>query len=284
MSNSKLPLSREEFTLLRDYIHTECGIVIGDEKSYLIESHLTRLVMESGCDCFKDFYLKAKNDQTNKLRMKIVDAMTTNETLWFRDVRPWTVVREIVIPKFIDELRTGKRNHISVWSAASSTGQEVYSFCMLLDEALRREPVVKKAQFHILATDISPSALYMAISGRYNSIAMSRGMLEGYRERYFKEVDGVSEIIPEIKKMVVFKQFNLQNDFANIPHCDLIFCRNVAIYFSPEFKTILLKKMFHKLNADGYFFMGGTENLIGHSADFEQLEYQRSIYYKPKKN
>ncbi|MCB5250153.1 MAG: protein-glutamate O-methyltransferase CheR [Candidatus Cloacimonadales bacterium] len=283
MLSSKIAINREEFVLLREYIQQECGIVVGDEKVYLIESRLARLVVETGSSSFKEFYLKAKSDITKKLRDKIVDAMTTNETLWFRDMKPWTIIKEILIPKFFDDLKSGRKQKITVWSAACSTGQEPYSLAMLLDEAMRKDPRINKNQFSILGTDISPSALYMAISGRYNTIAMSRGMLPGYKERYFIDQDGVSEIKPEIKEMVVYKQFNLQHDFAKIPSCDLIFCRNVAIYFSPEFKKELFKKIHAKLYSDGYFFIGSTESLIGYSTDYEQLEYQKGVYYKPKK-
>lgn len=283
MLSSKIAINHEEFILLREYIQQECGIVVGDEKVYLIESRLARLVVETGCSSFKEFYLKAKSDVTKKLRDKIVDAMTTNETLWFRDMKPWTIIKDVLIPKFFDDLKNGRKQKITIWSAACSTGQEPYSLAMLLDEAIRRDGRVNKSQFSILGTDISPSALYMAISGRYNTIAMSRGMLPGYKEKYFNDADGVSEIKPEIKQMVVYKQFNLQHDFTKIPNCDLIFCRNVAIYFSPEFKKELFKKIHSKLFVDGYFFIGSTESLIGYSTDYEQLEYQRGVYYKPKK-
>lgn len=283
MLSSKIAINHEEFILLREYIQQECGIVVGDEKVYLIESRLARLVVETGCSSFKEFYIKAKSDFTKKLRDKIVDAMTTNETLWFRDMKPLTILKEVLIPKFIDDLKTGRKQKITIWSAACSTGQEPYSFAMLVDEAVKRDGKVSNSQFSILGTDISPSALYMAISGRFNTIAMSRGMLPGYKEKYFTDNNGVSEIKPEIKQMVVFKQFNLQHDFMKIPTCDLIFCRNVAIYFSADFKKDLFKKIWSKVDKDGYFFIGSTESLIGYSNDFEQLEYQKGVYYKPKK-
>ena len=283
MLSSKIAINHEEFILLREYIQQECGIVVSDEKVYLIESRLARLVVELNCNSFKEFYLKAKGDITKKIRDKIVDAMTTNETLWFRDMKPWIILKEVIIPKFINDLKSGRKQKIIVWSAAASTGQEAYSFAMLVDEALQREPSIKPEQFTILGTDISPSALYMAISGRYNMIAMARGMLPGYKEKYFQDKDGAFELAERIKKMAVFKQFNLQHDFSRLPLCDLVFCRNVAIYFAPDFKKELFKKIYSRLDKDGYFFIGSTESLIGYSEDFEQLEYQKGVYYKPKK-
>lgn len=283
MLTAKIAINKEEFILLRDYIHQECGIVVGDEKVYLIESRLAHLVVEAGCNSFKEFYLKARGDFSNKLRNKIIDAMTTNETLWFRDIKPWTIIKEIVIPHFISMLKKGQKTQISIWSAACSTGQEPYSFAMLLDEALQNEPSLRKSQFNILATDISPSALYMAISGRYNSVAMARGMLPGYQQKYFVTEGVVCQIKDEIKNMVQFKQFNLQENFSRLPDFDLVFCRNVAIYFSVDFKKELFRKIYGKTSAGGFFFIGSTESLINYSEDFEQYEYQRGIYYQPRK-
>jgi len=286
MLTSKIAINQEEFILMREYIQKECGIVIGDEKMYLVESRLARLVVETDSKSFKEFYLKAKSDISQKIKNKIVDAMTTNETLWFRDIKPWKILEDIVIPKFISDLKSGRKTQINIWSSACSTGQEPYSFAILLKEALLRERSINPEQFKILGTDISPSALYMGISGRYNSIAMSRGMQDRFaifKDKYFRQQDTVFEIDENIKKMVVYKKFNLQMPFTNLPEFDLIFCRNVAIYFSAEFKKELFKKIYMKLNKDGFFFIGSTESLIGYSSDFEQIEYQRGVYYKPKK-
>jgi chemotaxis protein methyltransferase CheR len=282
MLSSKIAINHEEFELLREYIQRECGIVVGDEKVYLIESRLARLVVETKSKNFKEFYLKAKSDISKKIRNKIIDAMTTNETLWFRDAKPWTAIKEVIIPKFIKDLKSGSKRTINIWSAASSTGQEPYSFAMLVLEALRKEPRIRKEQFKILATDISPSALFMAISGRYNTIAMSRGMIPQFRDKYFVKNGPVSVISDEVKSMVTFKKFNLQRPFTKVPQSDLIFCRNVAIYFSADFKKELFKKIHQKLNKDGYFMLGSTESLIGYSSDFNKFEYKKAIYYQPK--
>jgi chemotaxis protein methyltransferase CheR len=283
MLTSHIALNQEEFLLLREYIQKECGIVVSDEKVYLIESRLARLVVETDSRSFKEFYLKAKSDVTKNLRNKIIDAMTTNETLWFRDAKPWTIVEEVVIPKFIDDLRSGRKQSIQVWSAACSTGQEPYSFAMLLLEALKRNPGVSRNQFRILGTDISPSALYMAISGRYNSIAMARGMIPRFKDQHFSDDGAVCQLNDEIRQMVTFKQFNLLHDFTKLPPCDMVFCRNVAIYFSQEVKRDLFAKIHQVTNNDGFFFIGSTESLIGYSDEYEQFEYKKSVYYKPKK-
>jgi chemotaxis protein methyltransferase CheR len=227
-----ISISQEEFDLLRKYIQENCGILVGDEKSYLIESRLAQLVVENGCTDFMQFYLKTRQDTGGTLRDKIIDAMTTNETLWFRDNGPWKLFRETLIPDFIDVLKTGKKKRIRIWSAACSTGQEPYSLAMLIQDALEASHCsVRPGQFEIIGTDISPSALFLAISGRYNQIAMSRGMDDIHKARYFVQKGRIWELKPDMRNRVTFKQFNLQHSFNMLGPFDLVLCRNVAIYF-----------------------------------------------------
>jgi chemotaxis protein methyltransferase CheR len=234
MPNNKISITQEEFNLFREYIQQECGIIVNDDKAYLVESRLNQMIVEGNHKSYKELYLTVKQDTTGKLKNKIVDSMTTNETMWFRDQKHWNFFRDVLIPKYINELRKGERKKVYIWSTASSTGQEPYSMAMLVYDALKKEPKVNKEQFMIIATDISINAIFLASSGRYNSVEMSRGMLPNYKIKYFKESNGIAEINPEIKRMVTFKQFNLQSSFEIFPKFDIILCRNVAIYFSPD--------------------------------------------------
>ncbi len=283
MISSKIPLEPGDFVLLREYIQKEFGIVIGDEKATFIEGYLSNLVIECGCKTFREFYHKAKMDTTGNLRNKIIDAITIFETSWFRDNKPWGIVDELIVPRFISDIRSGRKSQIQVWSAGVSTGEEIYSFAMILLEALTRYPMINPSTFSILATDISPSALYRAISGRYSVQAMRKGMIPHFRERYFTEEDGISEISKDVRDMVTFSPFNLQLDFINIPSCDLIFLRNVAVYFPFESKKKLFDKMFHNLNDDGYLLIGESESLDGISTKFRKHEYKKSAYYVAKR-
>jgi len=231
MLSSRTAITHKEFVLLREYILQESGIVIKDEKVFTIESRLARLVIETGCQSFKEFYLKAKNDVSKRLRDKIIEAISTNETLWFRDLYPFTILREVIVPKMINELQMKRKEVCLIWAAAASTGQEPYSIAMIIDDAIKKEPRVSREQFHILATSVSPNALYIAISGRYNSATMSIGMIPEYKEKYFVTEKGISEVKEDIKKMVTFKSFNLLSDFSILPTFDIIFCRNAMIAF-----------------------------------------------------
>lgn len=241
-------ISDTEFQLLRQYIEEQCGIALGDEKAYLVETRLTKLMAMSGCDDFHEFYLLAKSDKDASLREKIIDAMTTNETLWFRDTHPYLALKEKMLPDFVDDLRAGKREKVRIWSAAASTGQEAYSIAMTIVEFCNGIPGITPEQFEIVGTDISASALFLANAGRYHPLAMSRGLDDSMRKRYFKEDGSVWEIDESIRKMATFKKFNLQHSPSVLGKFDIIFLRYVAIYFSEAFKKDLYSGLDRKSN------------------------------------
>jgi len=276
--NSKASLTNEEFNLFRNLIAENSGITLGDAKSYLVESRLRPLLKKSGCQTFMEFYRKAQDRRTGWID-KIIDAMTTNETLWFRDRSPFIILKEAVLPALV---QTAKARKIRLWSAGCSTGQEPYSMAITIHEFCRANPNVKPTSFEILGTDISPSALFTAISGRYEGLAISRGMDQSLLPRYFNKDGNTYSINKEVKALVRFKQLNLQNSFTLLGKFDVIFCRNVAIYFSDEFKKTLFRKFYQSLYPKRYFFLGSAENLRGLSDDFEPLQHKGSFYYRAK--
>jgi chemotaxis protein methyltransferase CheR len=279
-----LTLTTDEFKLLRDLIEKECGIALSDDKGYLIESRLAKLVIESGCQSYRDFYLKAQNKQEPTLKLKIIDAMTTNETLWFRDETPYMTLKEILLPEQVKLLREGKIPQIRIWSAACSTGQEPYSIAMMIFEYAKQYniPDLLQGKASILATDICSSALTLAKLGRYDTISISRGMLPNFKENYFQEQNRVWAIKEDVKKLVTFQQFNLQQPFTTLGKFDLIFMRNVAIYFSPEFKTCLYEKLSKALNPTGYLILGATESVVGYSNEFITKDLGKMTVYQAK--
>ena len=277
-----MPVTQQEFNLLRDFIRLNCGIQLNDDKTYLIESRLAHLVMETGAKDFTEFYQKAKHDPSGSLRDRIVDAITTNETLWFRDGKPWVALKEHILPEFIKDLKEGRKRKIRIWSAASSTGQEAYSLTMLIDTLLgpSPSPEATPASFEIIGTDISPSVLFLAIAGRYNQIEISRGLEEYYRDKYFTKQGVVWVLNEAIRKRVTFKKFNLQDSFAPLGRFDLVLCRNVAIYFSDAFKKEIFAKIEQALNPGSPFFVGSAESLSGYTNAFKLMEYKDAIYYR----
>ncbi len=277
-----MPITNNEFNLLRKYIEQHCGISVGDEKVYLVESRLSGLMVQNGCATFEEFYRKTLADPTLGLRDKIVDAMTTNETLWFRDTSPYRIFEEVVLRQMSNEIQQGKRKKIRIWCAACSTGQEPYSLAMTIHEFARKYSVLPMEYVEIISTDISPSALFLAIAGRYDKLSMSRGMTPDIQNRYFDQAGSIWVLKDKIKKMVTFKKFNLQENFINLGRFDIIFCRNVAIYFSDNFKRDLFKRMAQLLRPEGFLFLGASESISGYSTEYQILTHEKGMYYRVK--
>jgi chemotaxis protein methyltransferase CheR len=273
-------LSPAEFRLLRDYIELHCGIALGDEKAYLVETRLAGLMAETGCSDYGSFYRLASNSAGTELRDKIVDAMTTNETLWFRDTHPFTILREKLIPPLAEQILEGRRFRIRIWSAASSTGQEPYSIAMEIHEYCRTHPGIRPEHFEILATDISPSALFLAKSGRYDEAAIGRGLAAGMKERYFTAQGPVWCVADEVKKLVTLRKFNLQDAMDPLGRFDIVFCRYVTIYFAADFKRRIYEGFARLLAPDGFLVISAVESLLNVTTAFDTLSHGGGTYYK----
>ncbi len=272
-------ISGTEFKLLRDYIEERCGIALGEEKAYLIETRLTKLMALNGCDDFTQFHRLIKSSNDPALHDKIIDAMTTNETLWFRDTHPFVILREKILPDLVKELRAGKKQKVRIWSAASSTGQEAYSIAMTIHEYCRVTPGIRPDQFEIVGTDISSSALFLAKNARYDAIAIKRGLSDELRDRYF-HVDGRIWVVNDaVKNMATFQKFNLQDSPSALGRFDVIFLRYVAIYFSLTFKQALFKNLARAANRPGHLIIGAVESLRGVNEEFEMKSHGGGYYY-----
>ncbi len=271
-----IKISPPEYMLMKKYIEEHCGIHLRKDKEYLIESRLSDLVEETGSRSFQEFHFKARTDRTGRLANRIVDAMTTNETSWFRDKSVWEYLEAEAVPALLD--KAACTGGASVWSAAVSTGQEIYSLLMLLDEAARNrgEPELLD-RIQLLGSDISTSALFTAISAQYDSIAINRGLAEDRKKRYFRQVGNLWVLDPALKSRVAFKLFNLQNSFVGLPRCDLVLCRNVSIYFSDRFRQELFAKMASVIVPGGVLILGATESLREYSRDFDISYYGNAV-------
>jgi len=277
-------LTPEDFRLLRSFIEKQCGLQVGEEKSYLIESRLSQIMLEAGCEDYRGLYNKASEVSNGALREKIIDAITTHETFWFRDERPWKIFREVILPEFMESLRAGKKQKIRIWCAACSTGQEPYSLAMLIDQHLQHpgNGSITPGHFEILATDISSGTLMLAKNGRYNQLEMSRGIDNFFKTKYFTQTGTVWTINDFIRNRVTFKKVNLQDSFSGMGSFDFILCRNVIIYFSEEFKKNLLERLSKIMTPKAFFFLGSSESLLGYSHSFDICDHHSAIYYRLK--
>jgi len=276
-------LEKEEFELLRSIIESWCGISLEDSKLYLVEARLRDVVIETGCATFGEFYQKARFAGSG-LRDRIIDDMTTNETSWFRDGPFWETVRQVIIPDALEAARAEGRPRISIWSAASSTGQEPYTIGILLREMERAHELrgYRAESFDILASDISRAALAIAEAGRYDPISMHRGLAQVQRERWFERTARVSSLNDDVKKLVRFKRANLLDPFGALGPFDVVLMRNVLIYFSPACKRSILAKTRRVMRPESSLAAGATETLEMYSNDFDVVRHGRSTFYRVK--
>lgn len=271
-----LKITPFEYTRLKTYIEDNCGISLKEGKEYLIESRLSGLVLKTGCKSFNQFYMKAESDKTGKLKDLITDAMTTNETLWFRDEDIWEYLEKKTIPALFKIVEQKKRP-VNILSAGVSTGQEAYSLLMLLDEAARASNTPNMLDsFHITGTDISNTSLAKARAATYSQLEIRRGLPEDKKEMYFTGNGSRWEFNPELKQRVQFKRFNLQNSLAPLGMFDLILCRHVIIYFSDAIKKIVHKNLQSILHPGGTLILGVGETLVNETSSFQIVQYKNA--------
>jgi chemotaxis protein methyltransferase CheR len=270
---------------MRDFIEEQCGICLNKEKAYLLESRLATFIELYKCKDFSELYYIVKGGAHKDLKDKLIDAMTTNETLWFRDIHPYVILKEKILPSFAQAVKEGRKNKINIWSAACSTGQEPYSLAITVHNYCIGQNVISKDMIQIIATDISDNALAKAKAGKYDLMAMSRGVSPEQLNRYFTKDSNVSYTVnKEIRDMVKFQKFNLQDSPIILePHFDLVFMRYVAIYFNDSFKKGLYNRICRAVTPKGFLVIGSVESLRGVSEDFNMLSHASGLYYQCKR-
>jgi len=212
------------------------------------------------------------------LQVSVIDAMTTNETFWFRDVSHFNMLADVIFP----EAESRPRRSVRIWSAACSSGQEPYNISMTVQKYLSRNPGRLSGGVEILGTDISNQILEEAKKGVYCGISASRGMGAEDQKRYFIPRDDCLEVRPEIRKRVSFRSQNITQSYTLLGRFDVVFCRNVLIYFSAEKKADIIDRFARCLNPGGYLFLGSTESLVSHSDLFEMMRFSGGIVYRLK--
>jgi chemotaxis protein methyltransferase CheR len=272
-----------DLKILSQYVAEACCIHLGEDKRYLFEARLGKIIAESGALDIPAFIRMAKAEPTGKLRDKIIDSMTTHETYWFRDARPWESLENAILPEFANLLRTGKKSRIRILSAACSSGQEPYSIALLLHKLQTSGLLngVNISSFEITGFDISPGTLFLASTGRYSQLEISRGLPDYWKDNFFESTPGNTWTLkPAIRSMVTFKKRNLQDDLSILGLFDLVLCRNVAIYFEEDFKKDLFNRIAQVILPNGYLMLGGTESLLTHRHLFSAENVAGSFFYK----
>lgn len=269
----------KDFEYYRDILARRSGLVIGPDKTYLLDSRLTPVAKKWGYPDVVAMTRNLRNDENEEMLVDIVEAMTTNETSFFRDVKPFQLMENVVLP-FMKEHRAETKK-LRIWCAACSSGQEPYSIAMILKE---REHIFADWDIEILGTDISRQVLEQARKGVYSQFEVQRGLPVNYLVKYMVKEGEKWFLKDEIRNMVDFRFLNLLEPMTGLGKFDVIFCRNVLIYFNEETKTKVLEGLADVLYNDGYLCLGGAETVLGLTDKFRLKEGQRGLYVKNRKS
>ncbi len=262
-----------DFEFLKELLSKRSGLVLTPDKSYLLDSRLTPVAKKWGYASIEALTMALRGVADKKLIEDVVEAMTTNETSFFRDRKPFDMFKEIILPYLLKARRHSRR--IRIWCAAGSTGQEPYSLAMMLKE---NEAMLSGWRIEIVATDISNEVIRIAKEGLYTQFEVQRGLPIQYLMKYFVQQEEKWRLSDEIKKMVNFQYINLLEDIRPLGQFDLVFCRNVLIYFDEATKRKVLEGISTLLPSDGFLVLGGAETVLGITNMFKPLPNQRGIY------
>jgi chemotaxis protein methyltransferase CheR len=262
-----------DFEFLRGLLKRRSGLVLSADKQYLLESRLLPVARRAGFDGLPGLIGALKVDRTDLLVTAVVEAMTTNESFFFRDKVPFDNLRTTVLPA----LQAARRHSrtLRIWCAAAASGQEPYSLAMALNEMGGR---FAGWQIEVIATDISNSILEKARQGLYSQFEVQRGLPIQLLIKYFSQDGEMWQITPEIRAMVKYRQLNLLSDFSDLGTFDLIFCRNVLIYFDQETKVNVLDRLAEVTAEDGYLVLGAAETVVGLTDSFKVCPQSRGLY------
>jgi len=272
-----MSVTRNEFEYVRSLIRQRAGIVLEEGKEYLVESRLSPLAEQEGCNSLGEYLGRMQRDTFNRSHRKLIHAMTTNETLFFRDIRPFELLRSRIVPDLI-AARENQRC-LTFWSAACSTGQEPYTIAMILREYF---PQLLGWNLRIIASDLSPDVLARAVCGRYSQLEVNRGLPVKFLVKYFSRDRDNWQIHEEIRRMVEFREMNLAEEWSFLPKIDVVFLRNVLIYLNRETKGKILSNVASRLPPDGYLFLGSAETTLNLAEEFEPLPAITTGCYRVK--
>lgn len=263
----------QAFDALCDYLRRQSGLVMDQSKKYLVDSRVMPIVRRERLSSLDELMVLLNKGQSPKLAKDVIEAMTVNETYFFRDKSPFDQFRSFVLPALLAARQTEKR--LRIWSAAASTGQEAYSLAMILEEFSAR---LAGWKVEIIATDLSEQVLEKAKKGIYSQFEVQRGLPTPMLLRHFNQIGESWQLSEQIRSKVSFRQLNLLSDFTALGRFDLILCRNVLIYFDAARKTDILARMTRMLAPDGYLTLGASESLIGLTTDLVAHPEHRGIF------
>lgn len=267
-------MTPEDIEHLAAMLKQRSGLILGSDKTYLIESRLAPVARREGFANVSALLTSLRTKRDEKMVYMVTDAMTTNETFFFRDKTPFDQFKSDVLPALAKARINGD---IKIWCAAASTGQEPYSLAMMMEDMRHQYP---RINLDILATDISERCLEKAQAGLYTQFEVQRGLPIQMMVKYFEKVDEMWRLSPKIRQSIRFKKLNLLDDLRSVGRQDVIYCRNVLIYFDLETKRRVLEQIANLLPDDGYLFLGAAETVLGITDTFKPMAGMRGLYIK----
>lgn len=268
-------MNTDDYKYLCGFLKGESGLTLNEDKLYLVESRLVPVARKHGFGELEELVNAIRTKRDAALNKEVVEAMTTNESFFFRDIKPFEIFKDTVLPVLAAARRKSGQRKIRIWSAACSSGQEPYTISMVLKE---NPSLFQGIDVEIVATDLSTDILEKAKGGYYTQFEAQRGMPIQLLMKYFTQEDEQWRINEDIRKMVSYRPFNLLDDLFSLGKFDVVFCRNVLIYFDPETKGQVLDRICKQMPDDGFLFLGGAETVIGISESFNPVQGQRGLY------
>jgi chemotaxis protein methyltransferase CheR len=269
-------IDTKDFNFVREMVRVQSAIVLEPGKEYLVESRLTSLARAEGFGSLDQFLVELRA-RPALMQKKVVEAMTTNETSFFRDIHPFDALKTGLVPEIAKRNAVSRR--IDIWCAACSSGQEPYTVAMTLMESL---PQPDSWTIRILATDLSGEMLERTKAGRYSQLEVNRGLPAPMLVKYFQKHGTEWQVVEKLRRMVEVRPLNLIEPWAGMPQCDIVFLRNVLIYFDVPTKRLILGKVKKVLRPDGFLFLGGAETTINVDEAWSRVQFGRGVCYKPQ--
>lgn len=277
---TRTDVDQAEFDQFRLFLEDACGISLGENKQYLVTNRMRRLMDDNKIVSFAELVRILKSGSNRKLKDEVIDAMTTNETFWFRDIYPYEHLKNILFPQLMGP--TNKAfGPVRIWSAACSSGQEPYSISMMAEEFRQKNMGSLPKQVQIVATDLSSTVLDQARKGEYDKLSVMRGLSNERLDKFFdKTLDGNWRVKSFVKERIEFRPINLMDSYSALGKFDIVFCRNVLIYFNADLKRQILQKIHASLKPQGILYLGSSEGLAGAADLFEMVRCDPGILYK----
>lgn len=268
-------ITETDFNYVRGLMRERSGIVLEPGKEYLLESRLSPVARREGFASLQALMTHLRTKPLNGLHQTVVEALTTNETSFFRDFHPFEALRQEILPRLM--VKRSSERRLRIWCGACASGQEPYSIAMLLRDQF---PALDVWLLQIIATDLSTAMLERAQRGRYSQSEVNRGLPAALLIKYFKKAGVEWELRDEIRQMVEFHQMNLASWWPALPEMDIIFMRNVLIYLDTETRKAILSKVRRLLRPDGYLFLGGAETTFSIDSSFTHVQFGQSVCYQ----